>query len=161
MNRATATWSTRPCTAISMTRTKSRQNQNAATSMSMMIRSNPERKRSHFVNDTQPMKPEVQVFESVEALQVAAARQVAEALHPTTQGRVMTIALSGGSTPRRFHELLAALPGIDWSRVHIFWGDERTVRPDSDESNYRMAHETLLSHIDIPEENIHRLRGDA
>jgi 6-phosphogluconolactonase len=106
------------------------------------------------------MKPEVQVFESVEALQVAAARQVAEALHPTTQGRIMSIALSGGSTPRRFHELLAALPGIDWSRVHVFWGDERTVPPDDEQSNYRMARETLLSRVEIPEENIHRMRGE-
>jgi len=110
--------------------------------------------------DETQLKPEVQIFETVDALQTAAAHHVAAALQPTAQGRVMTIALSGGSTPRGFHEMLATLPGIDWTRVHVFWGDERTVSPDSDQSNYRMAHETLLSKVEIPDESIHRMRGE-
>jgi 6-phosphogluconolactonase len=105
-------------------------------------------------------RAEIQIFETVDSLQSAAARQIADELSPSTTGRVMHMALSGGSTPRRMHELLAETAGIDWSRVHIYWGDERTVPPDHPESNYRMTRETLLDRIDIPEGNIHRMRGE-
>jgi len=71
-----------------------------------------------------------------------------------------SISLAGSNTPRRSYELLAAEPGIDWSQVHIWFGDERCVPPDDPESNYRMAHETLISRIDIPAANVHRIRGE-
>jgi 6-phosphogluconolactonase len=70
------------------------------------------------------------------------------------------ISLAGSNTPRRSYELLAAETGIDWSQVHIWFGDERCVPPDDSGSNYRMAHETLISRIDIPEANVHRIRGE-
>jgi len=104
--------------------------------------------------------PEVQVFETVEAAQEAAAHIIAEALRPTATGEMYSIALSGGSTPRGMHEHLAALPGIDWSRVQVFWGDERTVPPDDDQSNYRMAEESLLSRVEVDDSHIHRMRGE-
>ena len=47
------------------------------------------------------------------------------------------------------------LEQVDWSKVHFFWGDERMVPPDDAESNYRMARETLLSHLPVSEEQIH------
>lgn len=103
---------------------------------------------------------EIQVFELVDGLQEAAARHATEVLHATTRGRDVRIALSGGSTPKRFHELLADSDGIDWSHVHVYWGDERTVPPDDAESNFRMARETLLDHIEIPTHQIHRMRGE-
>jgi 6-phosphogluconolactonase len=71
--------------------------------------------------------------------------------------------LSGGSTPRALFRLLANpdfAPRIDWSRVHIFWGDERCVPPDHQDSNYGMARETLLDHVPLPEDNICRIRGE-
>ena len=71
-----------------------------------------------------------------------------------------SISLAGSNTPRRSYELLAAEPGIDWSQVHIWFGDERCVPPGDPKSNYRMADETLLSRIDIPEVNVHRIRGE-
>jgi 6-phosphogluconolactonase len=80
----------------------------------------------------------------------------------TIHGR-FDVALSGGSTPRAFHETLAASPyheQIDWSKVQFYWGDERCVPPDHAESNYRMAYETLLSHLPITESQIHRMRGE-
>lgn len=49
---------------------------------------------------------------------------------------------------------------VDWKRVHVFWGDERLVSPDDPGSNYREAFEALLSHVPIPPENIHRVRGE-
>jgi 6-phosphogluconolactonase len=71
-----------------------------------------------------------------------------------------SISLAGSNTPRRTYELLAAESGIDWSRVHLWFGDERCVPPDDPDSNYRMAHQTLISGIDIPERNVHRIRGE-
>jgi 6-phosphogluconolactonase len=70
------------------------------------------------------------------------------------------ISLAGSDTPRPAYELLAATPAIDWSNVHLWFGDERCVPPDDPESNYRMAHETLISRVDIPEGNVHRIRGE-
>lgn len=73
------------------------------------------------------------------------------------------VALSGGSTPKALYALLASesyRDRIDWRRVHLFWGDERCVPPDHPESNFRLVHESLLSRVEIPAENIHRMRGE-
>lgn len=72
------------------------------------------------------------------------------------------IALSGGSTPKVVFDELAGnfQEDIDWGGVHLYWGDERCVPPDHDDSNYKMTVEHLLSKIDIPEENIHRIYGE-
>lgn len=69
-----------------------------------------------------------------------------------------SVALSGGSTPRGMYERLAQPPyrdAIDWTNVHIFWGDERYVPPDDPESCFRMAREALLAHITLPAANIY------
>ncbi len=65
-----------------------------------------------------------------------------------------TVALSGGSTPKRLYQLLATLP-FPWERTHWFWGDERFVPPDDPASNYRMTREALLSHVRVPADHIH------
>jgi 6-phosphogluconolactonase len=69
------------------------------------------------------------------------------------------IAISGGSTPR---PLFAALAKADfnWSNVHIFWVDERCVPPTDDQSNFKLANETLLRPANIPWENVHRIYGE-
>lgn len=80
------------------------------------------------------------------------------------QRKRFTAALSGGSTPRTLYQILASSDfkeRIPWSSVHLFWGDERCVPPEHPDSNYRMAHEDLLSRITIPPENIHRMPGEA
>lgn len=74
-----------------------------------------------------------------------------------------TWALAGGSTPKALYELLAAEPfasQIEWQKVEVFWGDERTVPPDSPQSNYRMAHEALLSRVPVAATRIHRMAGE-
>lgn len=74
------------------------------------------------------------------------------------------VALAGGSTPRALYELLASpawRSRIDWRRSHVWFGDERCVPPDHPDSNYRMAREALLAHIDIDAERIHRIPGEA
>lgn len=82
--------------------------------------------------------------------------------HIAAHGR-FTVALSGGSTPKAMFARLANEPyrsAIDWARVYLFWGDERCVPPDHSDSNYRMTHETLLSYVPIPPQNIFRMHGD-
>ncbi len=74
-----------------------------------------------------------------------------------------TLSLAGGSTPRSLYRLLSSgkyRNKIPWDKVHLFWGDERCVQPDHPDSNYRMVKETLLSSIDIPPGNIHRIKGE-
>ena len=75
----------------------------------------------------------------------------------------VNIAISGGSTPRLWFEYLSIYDSntIQWDRIHFFWVDERCVSPEDDDSNFKMTRERLLSRIDIPEENIHRIMGEA
>jgi 6-phosphogluconolactonase len=106
----------------------------------------------------------VRVFPDPQALAEAAARQVVERAQAAIDARgLASIALSGGSTPRDLHLKLASSPlvgQLDWSKLHIFFGDERCVPPDDERSNYRMAFETVLSRVPIPPEHVHRMRGE-
>ena len=72
------------------------------------------------------------------------------------------IALSGGSTPKIVFDELASrdLTQKDWQKVHLYWGDERCVAPDNSDSNYKMTKEHLLSKIDIPKQNVYRVKGE-
>lgn len=74
-------------------------------------------------------------------------------------GHPCAVALSGGKTPKA---MLAALAGrrIDWERVHVFWSDERCVPPDDAASNYKMARDTLLANVPIPDAHVHRMKGE-
>lgn len=67
------------------------------------------------------------------------------------------IALSGGSTPKRLYQILAGdyREKLPWSRLHLFFGDERFLPPDDEDSNFRMVRETLLDHVDMPAGNVH------
>jgi 6-phosphogluconolactonase len=75
------------------------------------------------------------------------------------------VALTGGTTPRATYEALAdpSQPWrqrLDWSRVHLFWGDERHVPPEHPESNFGMADRALVQHVPIPRDQVHRIRGE-
>jgi 6-phosphogluconolactonase len=73
------------------------------------------------------------------------------------------VALSGGETPKSLYATLASgefCSEISWSRLHFFWGDERPVPPDDPDSNYRMAFETFLAKVRVPEKNIHRIPAE-
>ena len=74
-----------------------------------------------------------------------------------------TIALSGGSTPKKLHLLLASdqfKNRIDWQKLHVFWGDERYVPFTDDRNNAKMAFDTLLDHVPVPKSQIHIMRTD-
>lgn len=81
----------------------------------------------------------------------------------SSQKKFFNIALSGGKTPEIIFKTLANnyKDEIDWSLIRFFWGDERCVPPDNSESNYGMTKSFLLDKINIPEENIFRVRGEA
>lgn len=77
------------------------------------------------------------------------------------ENKTTHIALSGGSTPKVVFDYMAAhYKEVDWSTVHLYWGDERCVPPTDSESNYKMTVDHLLSKINIPQENIHRVHGE-
>ena len=98
-----------------------------------------------------------------EMLRVEAERVVARASDCVARRGRFLFCLAGGATPKPLYELLASAPfarRIGWSRVQVFWGDERCVPPDNPESNYRMAREALLDHVPLPPTNIHRIRGE-
>ena len=101
------------------------------------------------------VKPELARFSDLESLSRAAAEIVVGAARQAVaeRGR-FALALSGGKTPRRLFELLAG-SAIDWSRAHLFWGDERCLPRTDPASNYRMAAEALLSKAAVPPQNVH------
>lgn len=71
------------------------------------------------------------------------------------------IALSGGNTPRPvYHRIGASARQLPWNKVILTFGDERCVPPDDDQSNYRMANETLLRPAGVPDSSVLRMRGE-
>lgn len=77
-------------------------------------------------------------------------------------GEKIHVALSGGSTPKVIFDYIAEELGEDilWDNINFYWGDERCVPPSDSESNYKMTVDHLLSKIDMPEENIFRIKGE-
>jgi 6-phosphogluconolactonase len=105
----------------------------------------------------------VQIFQTPSDLAEQLAEDIVLMINESEKKRKsFTVALSGGSTP----ELLFSVLGnrfsksVSWEYVHFFWGDERCVTPESNESNYGMTRRTLLDKILIPSANIHRIRGE-
>ena len=109
-------------------------------------------------------KPEIILCDDAAALARRGAEQfVASAGQAIAQTGRFAVALSGGSTPAALYALLATTEfraRVDWSSVHLFWGDERCVPPDHPDSNFRMTRENLLDRIQLPADNIHRMRGE-
>lgn len=107
---------------------------------------------------------QIKIFSSVEELNAYARSEIARIGAESIEKRgVFTIALSGGSTPKKLYSMLAAKDfqgQIDWQKTQFFFGDERLVAPDSEESNFRMANETLFSKIQVPPQNIHRFHTE-
>jgi len=104
------------------------------------------------------------VFADAEDLSQAAARLFIELSHRALEERGrFTVALSGGSTPKRLFQILSSEPlwrSIPWDRTLVFWGDDRAVGPDHELSNYKLAYDALLAHVPIPEQNILRIKGE-
>ncbi|MBN1231077.1 MAG: 6-phosphogluconolactonase [Anaerolineales bacterium] len=105
------------------------------------------------------------VFPSTEELYLSLIEKIENVAEESiTKRGFFSLALSGGNTPRDLYSLLSQPEysrKINWGKVQIFWGDERTVPPSDTGSNYLMAYEALLKLVPIPAQNIHRMRGEG
>ncbi len=106
----------------------------------------------------------ISIYPDTETLSQQAAQYIVRVAQESISAhRRFTLALSGGSTPKKLYGMLAEEPyrsQIDWTLVDIFWSDERCVPPDDMESNYHMAQQVLLSKVPIPANQIHRMPAD-
>lgn len=109
------------------------------------------------------MKPEIRIFRNLRDISRNAAMLFVEQAGKAIQERgQFLVALNGGSTPAGTFQLLATefREKVDWSHVHIFWGDERSVPPTDPENSYGQARDLLLRHVPIPDSNTHRIEGE-
>ena len=110
------------------------------------------------------MNKNIHAYPNKEKLVAATTERIADCIEQAIQQNgLCNMALSGGNTPGGIFSLLGSSPyrdRLDWSRLHLFWGDERVVPPEHEDSNFRLVQETLLGHIKIPAENVHRMRGE-
>ena len=102
---------------------------------------------------------EIKIFDTKEELNRSFTDYLKEILKDRER---VTIALSGGSTPKSLFDHWAEnhKNDIDWKSIFLFWGDERCVPPTDEQSNYKMTKEHLLDHVPIPERNIFRIKGE-
>lgn len=108
---------------------------------------------------------DIQIVANADALyRIAAAEVLSSAEAAVREQASFTLVLSGGSTPKSLYSLLADDASwrarVPWEKTHVFWGDERHVPPDHPDSNYRMAHEAMLSKVPVPAANIHRIKSE-
>jgi 6-phosphogluconolactonase len=113
-----------------------------------------------------PVTPEIEQLPTVQSLYEAAATLFHRASTDAIRERgSFSVALAGGSTPRGLYSLLADdrrwREGVAWNAIDFFWGDERHVPPDHPDSNYRMAHEALLSKVRVATERVHRVQSES
>lgn len=106
-------------------------------------------------------KPNVDIVSDPESLaQTSVEVFVTNARKAIKAREAFYVAISGGHTPRRFYELLGKMPqakSLPWDKIHLFWVDERIVPAESDLSNYKLAADTFLQEVAIPENNVHRI----
>lgn len=111
-----------------------------------------------------PSQPDIRVYPDPASLAKAASDIFIDlAANTTARAGLFSVALAGGSTPRLLYTMLAQpdlASQVAWNRVHVFWSDERCVAPNHAESNYRLARETLLEQVPIPNTNIHAVQGE-
>src|SRR5215467_9911994 len=111
------------------------------------------------------MKPEIKISGDRSELTHLTASFLLDLSKQTVKGQKRcTIALSGGSTPKDVFALLAddakLRAEFPWKDTYFFWGDERHVPPDHEESNYRMANEAMLSKVPVPAANVYRIKAE-
>lgn len=106
----------------------------------------------------------VTVYRSAADLEQSAAEEIARVMNAAIDDRGLCfVALAGGETPRHCYRHLGMDPlkgRVDWSRVHLFFSDERAVPPNDSQSNFGMVERSLILLIDIPRLNVHRIKGE-
>jgi 6-phosphogluconolactonase len=110
---------------------------------------------------TAKYKPNLEIVSDPETLASRSVELfVADASKAIKAKDVFYVAISGGHTPKRFFELLGEVPkakSLPWDKIQLFWVDERYVPPDSQWSNYKLAADTFLPKVAIPQRNVHRI----
>jgi len=109
------------------------------------------------------MSADVRIYRDRDALSREVAGAIAHRMDETlTATGYFTLSLAGGQTPRTLYRVLATQyrDTISWSRLHLYWGDERYVPQNDPRSNYRLVRESLLDHVPIPGENVHPIPTD-
>jgi 6-phosphogluconolactonase len=110
------------------------------------------------------LRPHLVVAADPAALAEAGARLWVDVARSSLAARaVFHVALAGGTTPAALHRVVAEQSDLDsaWHRTHAWFGDERAVPPTDRRSNYRMALDTLLGPVPLPESQVHRMEGEA
>ena len=105
----------------------------------------------------------IKIFPTPQALADSLALDLVNLIREAdTRDFPFTIAISGGNTPGLLFSILGDqfAGSVAWRKVHFFWVDERCVPPEDHESNFGMTNEVLFCKIDIPHENIHRIKGE-
>ncbi len=104
---------------------------------------------------------EVKIFSKKKNVYKAIAKEIIKMVHNSNQ-EIFDIALSGGNSPKGLFKKISKkyADQIPWQRIHLWWGDERCVPPNDEQSNYKMTVDYLISTINIPKSNIHRIKGE-
>jgi len=109
------------------------------------------------------MKPEINTYNSSEELFQKTAKRIIDVINNCIDnGGRCTFVLSGGNTPKQLYDSIVKdyADKADWDKVFFFWGDERCVPPDDEESNYVMAYYHLLTGIKVNFRNVFRIKGE-
>ena len=109
------------------------------------------------------MKPKINIYDSLEEVVEAFSKMIEDIAEKASDNKNnFSIALSGGNTALLLFDYLVDnnKENVNWKKISLYWGDERCVPPDHPESNYGAAYQHLIKYIKIPEENIHRIRGE-
>jgi 6-phosphogluconolactonase len=108
---------------------------------------------------------DIRIFDSHEEFEQKSAEEIVHLMQGVLRDRgVCSVVLSGGETPKGIYRRLGTDPlkqVLDWSRVSIFFSDERCVSPDDSQSNYGMVRRELISHVGIAPHNVHRIHGES
>ena len=109
--------------------------------------------------------PDICIFDSLEEFERKSAEEIVHLMQGSLRDRgACTVVLSGGETPKGIYRRLGSDPLkllLDWSRVSVFFSDERCVSPDDPQSNYGMVQRELISHVGIAPRNVHRISGES
>lgn len=107
---------------------------------------------------------QLHIYRNAEETTIALADWITELIRKTLAIKDrFTIALSGGETPKTLYQKLATTPykeKINWNKIHVFWGDERVVPFTDERNNAKMAYDNLLSKVNIPSNQIHKIQTD-
>jgi 6-phosphogluconolactonase len=104
----------------------------------------------------------IHIFPTIDELSAFFAQKLAELSHSVPEGKQASVALSGGSTPKGIFQYISqyAADSILWDNIRLFWGDERCVPPEHEESNYKMTMDNLLVNVPLSSPNIFRIKGE-